>query len=272
MEEIRGGAIAPTADNQSGSVAYKMPFTGLSGGTLKIIACICMVIDHLGCVVVKQYNEAMLETIGYVMMRRLDTIYGVCRSIGRIAFPIFCFLLVEGFFHTRNRWKYLLNMVIFALVTEVPFDLAMKGRVVDWSYQSVYVTLSVGLIMMIACNTLMHDERIPHEWGTFFSMAVIAACAYINYLAKSDYGYKGILLIATLYVFHDFKKTQALCGSAVACFEWVEKIRNITASLSFILIYTYNGKRGIKINKYVFYAFYPVHLFLLYLLRCYLLR
>ena len=100
---------------------------GMTVFQMKIIACITMFLDHLGAVVLRPYTDYNLETMGYKMMRILDTSYEICRSIGRMAFPIFCFMLVEGFFHTSNRVKHLIRLAVFAVIACLTMRLTACG-------------------------------------------------------------------------------------------------------------------------------------------------
>ena len=124
-------------------------FSGISGSTLKLIAVFSMLVDHAGATVLRTLCH--LPSITAVPGRQTFFVsaYNLSRSIGRIAFPIFCFLLVEGFLHTRSAAKYAFRMLLFAVVSEIPFDLALKGA---WYYpekQNVYVTLLIGLLVLI---------------------------------------------------------------------------------------------------------------------------
>ena len=105
----------------------KVPF-GLSSFALKCIALITMIIDHVGAIL---YPEAR-----------------VLRIIGRIAFPIYAFLVAEGFYHTKNVKKYMLRLLLFALVSEIPFDLALTGQILEFGHQNVFFTLFAGLLLM----------------------------------------------------------------------------------------------------------------------------
>ena len=106
---------------------------GLTGSTLKIIAMIAMLIDHIGAAV-------LVRVIRSTGDMSLYEGYTILRKIGRIAFPIFCFLLVEGFIHSSDKKKYALRLGIFALLSEVPFDLAFQSKVVGFEYQNVFFT------------------------------------------------------------------------------------------------------------------------------------
>lgn len=126
---------------------------GLSGSALKIIAIVTMLIDHIAATVIIRilkfggYNDGLYQ------------LYRVMRNIGRIAFPIFCFLLVEGFMHTRDREKYALRLGCFAAVSEIPFDLAFNGKVLEVGYQNVFFTLLLGLLTMMAYDAVMNQSR-----------------------------------------------------------------------------------------------------------------
>ena len=104
----------------------------LSQEALKLIACITMLIDHIGISIVP-HEEAL---------------YYVCRCIGRLAFPIYCFLLVEGMQRTRDPVKYILRLGFAALLAELPFDIFHKGGI-NWAGQSVMVTLTLGAVMLL---------------------------------------------------------------------------------------------------------------------------
>ena len=105
---------------------------GLSGSTLKLIAIVTMLIDHVGAALVYRMMLAYIDRGGAEntsVYGRMLIIYWVMRMIGRIAFPIFCFLMVEGFQKTHNKWKYAMRLGGFALLSEIPFDLAFNSRV-----------------------------------------------------------------------------------------------------------------------------------------------
>ena len=115
---------------------------GLTGSTLKLFAIITMLIDHTGAAVVGTIiGLGNLRTTDYELYRTLSTLYRLMRGIGRLAFPVFCFLLVEGFFHTRSVRKYCERLFLFALVSEFPFDFALKPSAVFWNKQNVDFTL-----------------------------------------------------------------------------------------------------------------------------------
>lgn len=243
---------------------------GLSGSTLKIIAIITMLIDHIGAVLIPRLAWPGWER------GSLFTTYQVMRGIGRLAFPIFCFLLVEGFFHTRCRVKYVLRLLLFAFISEIPFDLAFLGasfepgpdnvftNLFKNGLNNVFFTLSAGLAMMMAFEYFKDKKQnCTHKGTGFFFTAVqllvllLASAAAL--LMNSDYNIYGIIAIAGMYFLHGSRGK--MCVVEAVFFYSFEP----PAIFSFIPIWLYNGKRGLKM-KYIFYIFYPGHLLLLYAL------
>lgn len=221
---------------------------GVSADLLKWIAIITMFIDHIGAAVVEKTNIYLLP-YGKVLDFTL-------RFIGRLAFPIFCFLLIEGFYHTRSRKKYLCNLLIFALISELPFEISFLGEIV-FGFRNVYWTLAIGMIMMLLFEKI--KERTLEKTNLWFFLT-IAACAILAEILHTDYGAIGIILVYILYKLRDDRKQQCICGAIATAYE-------ITAPIAFLLIYKYNGVRKQKHLKYFFYAFYPLHLLFLYWVR-----
>ena len=225
---------------------------GLSGSTLKLIALVTMLIDHFGAVVVVRATY----TPGFDR-EFWNSLYWPMRSIGRIAFPIFCFLLVEGFVHTSNVKKYLGRMFLFALISEIPFDLALTGNWMDFYFQNVFWELSMGILAMI-CLAYIERKNFKYVVQVVLRLGVIVFFAFAAELLGLDYGMYGIISIVALYVFRQNKWSQLLVGAISFCWEQV-------APLAFLPIAFYNGKRGRSI-KYFFYIFYPAHLLILYMI------
>ncbi len=228
---------------------------GLSGSTLKLIAMLSMLTDHIGAVIVGPYTDAVLETVGYETVRRLSVCYDLLRDIGRIAFPIFCFLLIEGFLHTKNVWRYAGRLLLFAAISEIPFDLAFQNKIFNINSQNVFFTLLIGLLMLIGLKSIKELLQIPVFIKTLLSLLTVIVSMLAAYYLKTDYSYIGVFCIAVLYLFSRKRIGQAIAGAVSFCWE-------IPAPLAFIPIFFYNGKRGWKM-KYVFYLFYPLHLLIL---------
>ena len=219
----------------------------MTGLYLKLIAVLTMLIDHTGDVLFP------------------DQLW--LRCIGRIAFPIYCFLLVEGFFHTRDLKKYMLGLFFFGVISEIPFDLAFFGKTFDFNHQNVYWTLLIGLIA-ISIMSVIHTDNIIPDYALKAAVAVLAGV--FAQLIHTDYRWIGVAMIAVMYLFHDFIAIKvALC--AVLMLPVFTNQIEYFGLLAFIPIYFYNGRRGYtsRAAKWAFYAFYPVHLLLLVLIKEY---
>lgn len=234
------------------STATQVRFRILSGSSLKILAIVLMLIDHIGAAFL--YHGYLLPNAPFApdtTTYQVYTVYRVMRFIGRSAFPIFCFLLVEGFLHTSDRKKYGIRLLLFAIISELPFDLAFYDSVWDTTSQNVFFTLFIGFCVIWIIDYL---EEKP-----LLAPVIMILGMGLAYLLKTDYSYWGILLIGTLYLLRNQHGLQTLAGCA--CLFW-----EAPACLAFIPLNMYNGKRGISL-KYFFYLFYPVHLLLLVALR-----
>ncbi len=245
---------------------------GISGFILKMIAVLTMLIDHMAAVVLAEelfYSPAKLLESGYY--RQWLALYELMRIIGRMAFPIYCFLLVEGFLHTRSALKYAQRLFLFALVSEVPFDLAFNRTWWDMSYNNVFFTLLLGLFVMIGIRWA--EERFRprsaegwKHWRDLFirSAAVMTVVLAGMFIAEdilcTDYGAGGVAAIAALYLLREHRI--AAFTAAVLLLVLLCSGDEIAALLMLVPVYLYNGTRGRQM-KYAFYVFYPVHLLIL---------
>lgn len=239
----------------------------MCGATLKKIAVITMLIDHIGAAFFYVFTSSYS---GGAAFAGADVMYDVLRIIGRTSFPLFCFLLVEGFLHTRSVRAYLLRLLLFALISEVPFDLAFYDAVWDLKMQNVFFTLLFGVMAMTAVRwgaqspVEQHSKRKLREiagWG------MAAICALAAYILRTDYDARGVLLILILYVLHSRRSFSCLLGYVFMCIAMLES----WCFPAFFLIPNYNGERG-RGAKYFFYVFYPVHLLLLAGIRIFYLN
>lgn len=203
--------------------------------TLKMIAVVSMLIDHIGAFL---FPEQLLF-----------------RVIGRIAFPIFAYALVEGFFYTHDIKKYILRIGVLALLSEIPFDLALSGKILEFRYQNVFFTLCIGLVMMYF---------LLNASGKF-EMVIVALLSFLaaDFL-RTDYGGVGVLTILCFYLFQNDKiwKTISILLINIVLMGGIQ----VFAILALIPIYLYNGKEGKKV-KWLFYGFYPIHLLVLVFIR-----
>ena len=214
-------------------------FPLLSGSALKIIAVVSMIIDHCA----------------YYLMDGNTMAYDVMRCFGRIAFPVFAFLVAEGFAHTRNRMRYFLSLLLFAAVSEVPWYL-LNGA--DGTH-NVMFTLALGVSALAAFERLRGHRAL-----------VIAATLLATLSAEVsglDYGWRGIVVILIFHLFKSKKYYQSARLLQLAfAFPFMLHYGIIGALLACSVILLYDGTRGIirgKVAKYGFYAIYPVHLIII---------
>jgi len=220
---------------------------GISADTLKWIAMITMFIDHIGAVV--------LEYIPQFELPAVNATYYIMRYIGRLAFPIYCFLLVEGYHHTSNRMRYLRDLLIFGLISEIPFEICFMSEPGN-GFHNIFWTLALGLGVMMALDY----AKTKYVNATWMNLLIMVVGAYAAETLGCDYGAIGVLLIFILYQTRNDRAKQSIFGGIAMLYE-------VTGPVAFILTFFYNGERKIKKYKYAFYAFYPAHLILLYLIR-----
>lgn len=235
---------------------------GLNGSTLKIIAIVTMLIDHVGAIIAKEFVYSLLgnQEAVYIAMN----IMNVMRSIGRLSFPIFCFLLVEGFYHTKNVKKYAFRLLLFAIVSEIPFDLAFNGMFLEFGSQNIFFTLFIAVLMMWAIeyfkNKFIENRQLYIILSTVVMVLATLLADYIN----CDYNSVGVIVILIMYLFKDNKILKTVSVSLVFAI-FSNFGRQSLAGLAFIPILMYNGEKGLSL-KYFFYVFYPAHLIILWFL------
>ncbi len=241
---------------------------GINGAALKWIAVITMIIDHIGA-----------STLHYYMIHHGDytrttwLIYRTCRGIGRIAFPIFIFLLVEGYTHTKSLSRYLMRLGIFCLVSEIPFDLAFYNRPFYTGNQNIFLTLLIGLAAITGIRKIRDAEgRKPLEYprqkkqilrkvfAFFLESIIIAIAFFLAHVLHADYDIPGVAAILVAYRFRNLREGSMIAACLTLLFSSTSEIFGL---FSLIPIYFYNGTRG-RQAKYFFYAFYPVHLLILW--------
>ena len=252
--------------------------TGISSGVLKYVALITMLIDHFGAAFLSRYmrvNNAYDQYLNF---------YHILRNIGRVSFPIFIFLLVEGLHHTKNVGKYLFRLFLFCFISEIPFDLAFFYKPFDWEHQNVFFTLLIGLSAIAIFKTLNEKRKkelcVKSEEGQsnllknpyfFYSLELIigaAAMLLANFL-HTDYTWAGVLAIITAYIlrFHPGLQMTGICV-ILYLFSSASEIYALFC-IPFILLY--NGRRG-DMPKWIPYVFYPVHLLILWGITMYVLQ
>ena len=233
------------------------PFGGLHANQLRALAMFLMLLDHLWATLVP----------GNFWMTYL----------GRLAFPIFAFQISEGFFHTADRKRYAKRLLLFALLSEVPFDLIYGGTVFYPFHQNVMFTLLLGLL---ACCSLDRARRERTTKAVLRGALSVAEILLLSLIGMVDYGWKGVATVVVFYLLRDFPGAWLAQAAALILLNIVFfKGQTIPllgldiptqgfAVLSLLPIWLYNGQRGGggRGLQYAFYAFYPVHMLVLYLL------
>jgi len=215
--------------------------------------------------------------------------------------PIFCFLIAEGLHKTSNPARYLQRLLIFALISELPFDLAFNGGLFYWQSQNVFWTffITAGSIYLYEHpEALLGFLRIGLKPGTYqyqyaaepVRLFILPAGALLTAAFFTDYAVTGFLMIALLYfTYHLDKRLRLLLyAGLMSLFGFTEffsalyqgrlSANNVlwtllwfVAVLSCLMIGLYNGKRG-KGLKWFFYVFYPTHLLILSLVNIYFIK
>lgn len=236
---------------------------------LKIIAVICMLCDHIRYVLPELDTESM-------------------RLLGRIAFPIFAFLITEGYVHTKNLKKYMIRLGIFALISEYPFILFTIGcKVYDKIELNVIFTLFCGILSLIfydkGKNVLLNLVKKDNNGKDiikkmFFLTAYVIGIVLVALLANElhmDYGAIGVVIILLFYIFRENKIFKNILIATIFIIGLFLRCKNNLNSINYCIPYfagymcsaaillLYNGKVGKYKMKYFFYLFYPIHMVIL---------
>ncbi len=237
--------------------------SGITIDTIKIIALITMLCDHIGFVLIDKgklygyniflysYAITLPEAAPWLMAR------SILRTIGRLSFPLFAFCLSEGFAHTSNVYKYVARLAIFAIISEIPFDLACFNTPVDFSTQNIFFTLLIGFIGMMVIKKIKDDLWILKLF------AFIGAC-FIGNLIHCDYGWEGVALIMACYLTRESKLLQTAAIGAGGVM--LSLSRKGFGGFAAVITWFYNGKKSEHGLKYLYYLIYPIHLLLFYLI------
>lgn len=212
----------------------------LSQEWLKLIACATMLLDHVGAVFFPQ------------------TLW--LRVIGRMAFPVYCFLLCEGTHHTKNPVRYGLRLFIGLLLAEIPFDLALYGQV-SFAHQNVMVTLLLGFLALLVM------KKVPLWTMPLVALPFAMAAEWLH----TDYGAMGIMTVALFALTRDLEEKRMLQSVGLVGLSFLFFPTNFIqpmAVLAMIPISLYSGRKatGSKLLQWGFYLFYPLHLLVLWLI------
>jgi len=222
----------------------------LTSNQLKLTACAAMLCDHAA----------------YVFLREVQPADYILSCIGRLSFVLFAYLIAEGYFRTSNKWRYLGRLLIFAVLSEIPFDLAFSHTVFNPEEQNVFLTLALGLLAVILADEAAKRFGKMTPRGIALQALSIGACAAAAYFLRTDYDAMGVLLIAACFYFHYSLPAMAV-SFIVLTAVFMGNSNEYFGAAAFLLIAMYHGKKGSEKAKYAFYAFYPAHLLIIGLLE-----
>ena len=229
---------------------------GISGGTLKFLAALMMTAYYFAVIIIhngklygfvdEYYQMAIATEEGALWLRLYDFLV----IFRHFSFPIFAFLLVEGFIHTSDFRKYFIRVFIVALISEVPYDLSFYNETYNLHQQNPVFTLAAALLVMFFMKKWW--KRPLLKW-----LAVAVGCG-IAYLGRFQYGWYGVLAVSLMYNFNREKIFQMLGGAAAIAAGSISS--RFLPVLSFIPIMLYNGERGRFDFKWFYYIYYPLML------------
>lgn len=228
-------------------------FQILNGAQLKYIAFGSMLIDHI--------NKALIwpNLDGGGALLFISSIFDV---IGRIAFPLFSFFIVEGFFRTHDRKKYLLHLLFFAVISEIPYDMFSSKVILEFRLNNVLFSLALSLITIWILDEFRkrYEDKLGKFW-ILISIPLLIIMFFLSNFVSGDYDFHAIMTAFVFYMLYERPVAGAICA-------YLTIVKEVWSILGFGLTVMYNGKKG-KQNKIFNYLFYPVHLFILGLLRFY---
>lgn len=208
-----------------------------------------------GLIHIDQYTQEafsrLLAEDSHMML--LAGIGSVLQLLGGLSVPLFAFLLVEGFLHTSDFRRYLCSLLLFAAISEIPYDLANYGRLFCMKGQNALFSMAAGLLMLYFLQMFSEKRGIA---GFFFKALIVGgAVAWVTFL-RAGYGFCLVLLAAVFFLLYGKNGWKTVLGIVIS-------LLYVTGPLAFYGIWCYNEKRTDRIPKYVYYLFYPLHLLLL---------
>ena len=225
----------------------KLTGIGLTGNQLKIIAMLAMLADHVGLYLFPSWE--------------------LLRVIGRLAFPIFAYMIAEGCFYTRNRHRYFASIALLGILCQIVATVVVK----TW-YQGILLTFSLSILSIYCLDTLRKGKRSWVRIAAIFGLLAVVFFAVVLPLLipetgfRFDYDALGVLLPVLLYHLKG-RTAKLICTAAVLLdIAFLSGYRSLFALLALPLLFLYNGKRGASRLKYLFYIFYPAHLLLIHLI------
>lgn len=232
-----------------------MDYKILNRRHLKLIAAITMLIDHLSSML---YSHIFIE----------PKIYFFLRSIGRIAFPLYVYMFIEGIEKTKNKKKHLLMLLILSLISEPFFDKALNNSWIYWGHQNV-----IFIFLISACFIYLSEflsKSIPKYSNLLAFIFMFPAC-YISQKFNIDYGYLGIVAIFVMYFLRNRKLLEKLSILITFYFE-ANMLYFVYISILILLLYCEKEPKYPKIEKKSYQYFYPIHLAVLSFVQYVFLR
>ncbi|MGN0400024.1 MAG: TraX family protein [Blautia sp.] len=233
----------------------------ITGNGLKNFACAVLFLQSTGIIIfekgiihLEQYTQESLS-MEMAKNQKLMTLAGtasVLQLLGGLAIPVFAFLLVEGFYHTSDYRTYLMAVFFTAAVSEIPYDFAMSGKIFDLSQQNAVTGTGISLLMLYFLKMAKKQKRGRNLVQLFI---VLCSVLWVTIL-RAEYGLCMVLLTAVFYIFYARNILKTVIGALIS-------LLYVTGPLSFYAIWCYNEERKKTVSKYIYYAFYPVHLLVL---------
>lgn len=206
----------------------------------------------------------VIDHIGYILIPKgiMPVLYYIMRGIGRLSFPLICFLLVQGFIYTRSLGKYLARIGCFALISEIPYDLAFSGKPAAWSSQNIFFTLGIGLAVLWGIAEV--GKRIVGVARGIADFLILFAGMGTAVFLRCDYSMWGVLMITVFYVCrYDFGALLRLFPVICLCQSWMEALAAL--ALIPVKLYSPDQEQGrTRMPRGFFYWFYPLHLLVLW--------
>lgn len=239
----------------------------LTRTSLKYIALICMLIDHIGAIIGREF----------FVSTNLLWLYYVFRIIGRIAFPIFAFFLSVGWQRTSNKKKYVLTILLFAIITQPIYYFALNTSVFSLN---ILFTFLVSILVFYLTDLSRKYKDMRFLYIIFIAVILLSIFAFETLGIVFDYGIYGVLICTIFYLFYDSKIkysrlvmwilfsliTIIYCSINLISNFIFDSVLQIFSLLSIILLVFYRGENGKKTSKYLFYIFYPAHILVIYLI------
>lgn len=221
----------------------------MSSFVIKIIACITMLLDHI------KYSGPIFENF-------------LTEYLGRLSFPLFAFLIAEGYSHTSNLKKYYKRLFVFGLISQIPFML-FRMLVGEWKMLNIMFTLLLGLCCITAYDKIKKK---------YISIPIVMLIIFLGEIVRVDYGWLGVITVFVMYLLRNkkmflplvygiiiFVYYYSIVGSKYIFMKEYVLLMLFTWASTFI-INGYNGEKG-RSMKYFFYWFYPIHMLGVYLLH-----